>query len=166
MAVSSAYSASAVDANNTESVFDAAGQVTPRANDTTPPLPIPNSIQYLGQLGCIQVTWQASPDPSTQFYLVQWRYAQIGAYSTFNAGILVEGTSYTIHGLIDPTTGLVPSRDSLSGLFEVEIAAVDTSNNESTFVSSGPAQFPQLAGYRAADNSVPPATRAFNACHQ
>ena len=152
-----AYSASAVDANNTESVFDAAGQVTATANDTTPPLPIPNSIQYLGQLGCIQVTWQASPDPSTQFYLVQWRYAQIGAYSTFNAGILVEGTSYTIHGLIDPTTGLVPSRDSLSGLFEVEIAAVDTSNNESTFVSSGPAQFPQLAGYRAADNSVPPA---------
>ena len=152
-----AYAASVVDIDDATSVFDPAGQITATANDTTAPSPIPNSIQYLGQLGSIQATWQASADPSAQFYLIQWRYAQLGVYSAFNAGVLVVGTSFTIYGLTDPTTGIAPTRDALSGLFEVRISSVDSSNNQSAFITSGPVQFPQLAGYRPADNSVPPA---------
>lgn len=157
------YAITAVNPSG-ESAIDTSSPATATSRQSTPPAPIDGStISYAGQPGAIIVRWTASDDHTTVGYTARYRYRQKGPYSFFGNPQDTSASSITLTDLIDPETGLPPTRDSLANEFEVQVATFDLAGNLSAFVSrmaSGnpsPVEYPELSGYRPASGSYPPA---------
>jgi len=156
------YSASVVNTYG-ESAFDTLNAPKATAEDTTAPTSVVSNIAYSGTLGGINVTWDATEDPNTAYYIIHWRYYQTGGYSAFNSGEAVITNSDLLDGLEDPVTTYPPTRDALANEFEVEIAPVNSNNVAAAFVSRRdtdgnrvPVEYPELNNYQPAGN-IPPA---------
>jgi hypothetical protein len=152
------YSASAVDLYGNESTFDQVNYVSGTVIDTVAPFPPGPNMQFNGTAGGLRVTWDPSPSVDVVFYGVSWRFAQVGAaeLTTWSEEELVQGTAFTIEGLINPLTGVPTLRTDLANQFEVRVRSRDNGENWSLFLA-GIVTFPELAGYYPADNSLPPA---------
>jgi hypothetical protein len=117
--------------------------------DTSAPNAV-SAITITGRVGGVQVLWTPSSSPDVIYYLLNWRLSNVSGHPGTgwqSQDIAVAGTTY-------PVLGLTSSRDDLANLFEVRLVAVDAIGNQSS-ITYYTATFPDLAGYRPADNTIP-----------
>jgi hypothetical protein len=119
--------------------------VSATAADTQSPSS-PSSLTATGVTGGVQISWLPSSSTDVAGYQVTYRLTSL---SSFSSPVLVQGTQFVLYGLTQ-------TRDSLANQLEFNVAAQDTSGNLSS-VADLAVDFPSLAGYRPADNTVPPA---------
>jgi hypothetical protein len=137
------YTVTALSSTTAESGFPAAF-VTATAADTLAPGPVSN-VTIAGRLGGVLVKWTPSTATDVVSYSTNYRLTTAGAFQASDE--LVTSNSLQI-------LGLTATRDALANQLQVRIIAVDRVGNQSTSVLQT-ADFPSLAGYRPADNTVP-----------
>jgi hypothetical protein len=152
------YTALAFDSVGGYSTFDTVNAVSTAIVDATAPSAPTGPVVFSGVTGAVVAGWNPSTSRDVNSYGVSWRYGQTGSTeeTSWSSEILTPNTSFQISGLVDPTTSLQPTRTDLSNEFEVRVRALDRVGNASSYLS-GIVTFPELSGYTAGDNTIPPA---------
>jgi hypothetical protein len=139
------WAVTAVNTVGDESAFPSSPDgVDATALDSSAPSAV-SAISITGRVGGVLVTWTRSTSPDVTNYLLNWRLSPSSGWQSQDIG--VDGNSYSI-------LGLTTSRDLLANQFEVRVISQDGDGNQSS-PTSYVALFPDLAGYRPADDTVP-----------
>jgi fibronectin type 3 domain-containing protein len=136
------YTVTALNGVGDESPFPVT-VLTATSADTAVPNP-PSSITLIGRVGGVSLVWTKSTSGDVVAYGVSYRLNSLGAWS---AEQRVLSNQANIYGISD-------SRETLANNLEVRIRAFDEVDNASSYATYI-AGYPELAGYRPADNTVP-----------
>lgn len=138
------YTVTSYNSVGSESAFPSSpGFLTATSADTLPPNPA-GAIAVTGRLGGVYVIWTVSSSISVASYGVSFRLNALSAYSSEER---VDANQITL-------LGFTTSRDQLANNLQIRVIAYDQVGNASS-PSTYLVQFPDLAAYQPAGNTVP-----------